>query len=132
MHMSKLIKFCSLNIYSIYQLYLNKTFIKDGEIEKTILRLKLPPINLLKIKNVRHILLARLWRNRHFQFIGNANWYNSFGREFHNTYQSYMCTFFWPGSISSRNLLWGYTSNSMKNKYAQSYLLQHCVQLETT
>lgn len=58
--MSKLIKFCSLNIYSIYQLYLNKTFIKDVEIEKTILRLKLPPINLLKIKNVRHILLARL------------------------------------------------------------------------
>ena len=42
------------------ELYLNKTFIKDGEIEKTILRLKLPPINLLKIKNVRHILLARL------------------------------------------------------------------------
>lgn len=94
MHMSKLIKLCTLNIYSIYQLYLNKTFIKDEEIEKTILRLKLPHINLLKIKNVRHILLARLWRNRHFQFIGNANWYNSFGREFHNTYQSYMCTFF--------------------------------------
>lgn len=57
MHMSKLIKLCTLNIYSIYQLYLNKTFIKDEEIEKTMLRLKLPHINLLKIKNVRHILL---------------------------------------------------------------------------